>query len=304
MREGSFIAPPYNSPGTYTVVLTVRRATGFGGFGQSVNNEDTARFEVVVKEPEPEEPEETGADLSVTKRGSPEIYFPGDTIMTYTITVENLGPKAADGVTLVDTLPPELEVIENPGCLDTGQQLICQIGTLRKGQSVELAFEMDAKEDAEFGPFIENKAEVGSETADPNPANNTATVQTALVVGQRTSIGPFTSTSLLRFTQTDEPSTGIVVLNGGRVDTTTSGVPFQHRFQGRPGRNTIEAYLSGAGKEGLWRFDFSGAQAFVAGSFRAEAGQVVSRDAHGIVFRVSGTAGERIRFSFELSSRR
>jgi hypothetical protein len=140
-------------------------------------------------------------------------------------------------------------------------------------------------------------------TADPNPANNTATAQNPVAWGQRTSSASFTLTSLLRFTQTDERSTANVVLNGVRVDTTTSGAPFQHRFEGRPGKNTIEAYLPGAGNEGLWRFDFSGAQAFLAGSFRVEAGEVVSRDAYAIVFRLSGTAGERVRFSFELSSR-
>jgi uncharacterized repeat protein (TIGR01451 family) len=308
-KEGSFIAPKYWAAGTFTVTLTVRRTTSFGESVQSFADEDWARFDVVVNEPgkpDDETPPEApaGTDLSVTKSASAETFYPWQTTMMYTITVQNLGPTTATGVTVVDTLPEELEVIENPGCLDTGEQLICEVGTLGNGQGWEISFEMDVDGEPDFGSFIENRVDISSNTADPNPTNNTATVLTPIGWALRTSSIPFTATSFLRFTQTAEPSAGNVVLNGGRVDTTMSGVPFQHRFEGRAGRNTIEANQSGAGEEGLWRFDFSGAQAFVAGSFRVEVGEVVSRDTHAVVFRMSGTAGERIRFSFELSSKR
>jgi uncharacterized repeat protein (TIGR01451 family) len=302
-RQGPFIEPSYSIAGTYTVVLTVRRTSSYGGLAQTTADEDTARFQVIVNEPE--EPEPQGADLLVTKTGSPEFFYPWETILTYTITVENLGPETAEGVIVVDTLPPELEVIESASnCLGTLDQMTCQVGTLAPRQSVEITFQMDAYEEPDFGDFIENKVEVSSPTADPNPANDTATARNPVVLGQRTLSIELTATSLLEFTQTDDRSTGNVVLNAGAVDTTTSGVSFQHRFLGRPGKNTLEAYPTEAGREGLWRFDFTGARAFVAGSFQIESGQVISRDPYAIVFRLSGTAGEGVRFSFDLAPRR
>src|SRR5699024_11055461 len=52
-------------------------------------------------------------DLSVQKRVSPQIAQPGD-LVTYTVTVVNIGSAAADGAVLDDPLPPAL-LPDNPG---------------------------------------------------------------------------------------------------------------------------------------------------------------------------------------------
>jgi hypothetical protein len=301
-REGVFIEPSYSSPGTYAVVLTVRRTTSFQGLGQTTEDDvDTMTRQITVMEP-------NDADLAVMKTSSPNPYDPFDEIpLTYTITVENLGPATAVDVTLVDTLPPEMMVLDNGGCVPSGtSRLLCALGDLDNGDAVEVTIELavDYQQEPELGPYIENRVEVGSETMDPDTSNNSAVARTNLLWEQRVSSLELAFTSLLDFGTTDRPSVGHVVLNGGRVDTTMGGTSFPHRDQGRPGRNTIEAYpVAGAGRDGTWRFDFSATRSFVAGSFRTEMGQVVSQDTQGIVFRLSGQAGERLRFSFELSPR-
>jgi hypothetical protein len=75
-----------------------------------------------------------------------------------------------------------------------------------------------------------------------------------------------------------------------------------HSFTGLHGKNTIEAF-STSQREGerFWRFDFSGSQHFAPGSLKIELGQVLTSDASSVVFRMSGEAGERVKFTYQLS---
>ena len=109
-------------------------------------------------------------------------------------------------------------------------------------------------------------------------------------------------TSFLGLSPFDGTSSGSVVLNGARRDNTNNAGPFQHDFEGRRGENTIEAFLStGASGEGLWKFDFSRSEHYVAGSLKAAQGQVLAIDARSITFRLSGASGERIKFNYRLA---
>ncbi len=81
-----------------------------------------------------------------------------------------------------------------------------------------------------------------------------------------------------------------------------SSAPLHRSFQGKSGRNTIEARLvSSPRRELRWRFHFTASRYFVPGSFHVEAGQVLAVDASTIVFRLDGTAGERVKFSYLLA---
>src|SRR5207244_3251351 len=72
-------------------------ATGFSGAADSNTANNTSTVTTAVS---------TSADLAVTKTESPTpTVFAGDNI-TYTITLTNNGPNAAQGVTLSDTVPP------------------------------------------------------------------------------------------------------------------------------------------------------------------------------------------------------
>jgi hypothetical protein len=96
---------------------------------------------------------------------------------------------------------------------------------------------------------------------------------------------------------------GYVQLNGLRSDAVSATTVFRHRFDGRSGENRVVAHRSSRVGEGLWHFDFQEAESFVPGSIHIKAGRVVSLDAYAVVFRVE-RPGERVEFSYELSSAR
>jgi hypothetical protein len=93
-------------------------------------------------------------------------------------------------------------------------------------------------------------------------------------------------------------------LEGGRLQVIVNGsaaYPDRGRAYGMStfvdGANRVEATLvDGKGKAGVWRFEFLGG---VDGSIRALAGDVVTVAATSISFRLKGTPGERIAFTFE-----
>jgi hypothetical protein len=108
--------------------------------------------------------------------------------------------------------------------------------------------------------------------------------------------------SFLAITPFDGTSHGFIVVNGARVDQTSNSAPARHVFPGLAGKNTIEAQTVAESRgEVFWRFDFSAAEHFLPGSIQAEAGTVAWRDGRAIVFRLTGMAGERVKFTFELS---
>jgi hypothetical protein len=111
-----------------------------------------------------------------------------------------------------------------------------------------------------------------------------------------------TFASFLEVPPQDGNVRGFLVLNdAARIDGISNSTPAVHPFRGRGGENVIEAHLEAAFQEtGFWKFDFSGTDRFVSGSLRAQTGTAVSNDGRTLVFRLSGAAGERVRFSFEL----
>ena len=110
-------------------------------------------------------------------------------------------------------------------------------------------------------------------------------------------------TSFLGLSPSDGTFRASVVLSGARVDNTNNAGPFRHDFEGRRGENTVVAFLSSeASGAGLWTFDFSRSEHLVPGSIRATQGHVLSIDARHIVFRVSGAADKRIKFTYRLSN--
>jgi uncharacterized repeat protein (TIGR01451 family) len=121
----------------------------------------------------------TVADLAVTKTG-PATATEGDTI-TYTVTLTNIGPSDAQGVTLTDTLPAQLNLLSataSTGTVTTaGKTVTVSVGTVAASQApITLTMVVQVAED---GTPI-NTATVTSTTTDSNPANNTAMASTAV----------------------------------------------------------------------------------------------------------------------------
>lgn len=109
-------------------------------------------------------------------------------------------------------------------------------------------------------------------------------------------------TSSLSIPPHDGSVRGLIVLNDARVDASSNSAPFSHVFRGLAGNNTVEAYIDAETRgDGFWKFDFSSTDHFVAGSLKAGTGMVASVDGRSIVFRLTGVAGERVKFTFELA---
>ena len=132
------------------------------------------------------------ADVRITKTG-PSAVTPGGTA-AYTITITNAGPSATAGVTLNASTPIGLLLAGLTGACTA---VPCTISGLAPGESrvIGLMFTVPA---AYAGPnLIVVSTTIGS-PSDPNPANNTATVSTAVNASADLSIaktGPATALS-------------------------------------------------------------------------------------------------------------
>ncbi|MBY2118344.1 DUF11 domain-containing protein, partial [Clostridioides difficile] len=115
------------------------------------------------------------ADIEVIKTSNMDTAVPGETF-SYTITVTNLGPSAAQSIVLTDDIP---DVILNPEySLDGGVTFQpwngnLSIGTLDAGEIRSIIIRGTVSQTA-VGTII-NTATISSTTPDPNPDNNTST---------------------------------------------------------------------------------------------------------------------------------
>jgi hypothetical protein len=73
-------------------------------------------------------------------------------------------------------------------------------------------------------------------------------------------------------------------------------------MQAAPGEGRLEATLTQAGGAGLWRFELADGL-IEPGTLRAVEGKVEALTASGIVFRLTGKAGERVVFVYRLAPR-
>ena len=167
-----------------TVTLVV--AVGPGLAGTTIA--DTARVTSTTVDPNPANnsstattPVRASADLRVAMTGPASALAGGP--LGYTITVTNAGPDAAAGVALSDPLPAALtgaSATTTAGtCSIVSGLLSCPLGTVASGGTVTVtvAATLSAGTTA---MSVSNTATVTSATDDPNPANNAATVVTAV----------------------------------------------------------------------------------------------------------------------------
>ncbi|MCH0558143.1 MULTISPECIES: DUF11 domain-containing protein [Streptomyces] len=97
----------------------------------------------------------------------------------YVVKVTNHGPSDARGVTVVDHLPPALEFVSSPdGCAAQGRTVTCGVLPVLPVGSVHtwVVTVRLAPGYGGDGSDIVNEAEVGSDTADPAPENNTTSL--------------------------------------------------------------------------------------------------------------------------------
>ena len=120
------------------------------------------------------------ADLAVTMTGPLQAVVVNDWI-TYRVVTTNLGPDAASGVFLTNTLPPGVifkSVSPNLASTVTGSNRVFNLGTIKSGGSTNLQFTVQP---TNAGVFNFSASVGSSSTMDPNPTNNVAVTNIAVL---------------------------------------------------------------------------------------------------------------------------
>ena len=115
------------------------------------------------------------ADLIVSKTADNSRPNVGDNV-TFTITLENLGPSAAQAVSLTDTLPAGLQFVSATPSTGTFSGGVWTLGTVASGATptLSLVAKVLAPPSGPVSPQ-QNSATATSTTPDPDPENNTGT---------------------------------------------------------------------------------------------------------------------------------
>jgi uncharacterized repeat protein (TIGR01451 family) len=127
------------------------------------------------------------ADLQLSGSASTNSPSPGSAY-SYTFQVKNSGSSSASSVVFTDPVPvgtsPNFVTLGGStlpcaafGDGANGTNLVCDIGTLAKGQSATVVVNLNAPQTA---ASITNTATVQSSTPDPQPTNNSVTVNVAV----------------------------------------------------------------------------------------------------------------------------
>jgi len=179
--------PPGTPQGTtFTNQVTI---SGNGVDPDSDNNLASASVTVPIPQ----------ADVGVQKVG-PDSAAP-NTDVSYSITVNNSGPNAADSVSLTDTLPGTMtfvSIIQNSGpafsCSGTST-VTCSILSLAAGATATFTLTGHIPAGTASGTVFTNVAHVTTTTNDPNPDNNSSLTELTVVTSdlQAAKSGPGTA---------------------------------------------------------------------------------------------------------------
>ena len=113
------------------------------------------------------------SDLAIGKIGLPQMVDVNGGV-TYTLSITNIGPSDATGVTVIDTLPASVilgSALSSQGsCVPSGNTINCNLGGLVSGATASVTITVTTTS----GGSITNLAVVSADQIDPRPANNTA----------------------------------------------------------------------------------------------------------------------------------
>jgi uncharacterized repeat protein (TIGR01451 family) len=178
------------------------------------------------------------ADLSIAKSDSPDPVLAGNPL-TYTITVSNAGPNAAENVVVTDTLPVGVTLVSTSGAAEDPNGVpTATLGTIAAGTSKQYTITVDV--DSGTSGTITNSASVTSDTTDPNSANNSISEDTA-VDHDLPQTGTITVDKTVSGDGADADLSFNFVLNDGQTDTnfSLSANDAAQEFQLAPGTYTL-----------------------------------------------------------------
>ncbi|WP_242241982.1 DUF6923 family protein [Bacillus cereus group sp. BfR-BA-01309] len=166
------------------VTVLIRGTVSTSATGTITN---TATVDSTTPDPDPENnsstvstPVNASADVAIIKTASPNPVSGGN-LLTYTLLVSNLGPSDAENVTVTDAIPSD--IINPEYSTDGGITFNPWPGTLSLGTLVNGATEtilIQGTVSTSATGTITNTATVESTTPDPDPTNNTSTVDTTV----------------------------------------------------------------------------------------------------------------------------
>lgn len=120
------------------------------------------------------------ADLAIEKSASPSPVLTGGTL-TYTLSIENLGPNTATGVTVTDTLPGGVTYQTASGtgwtCGESGGVVTCTLSSLAVGDAPDITILVTAPSVA---GVIQNTASVDTNSFDGVSTNNEDSLDTSI----------------------------------------------------------------------------------------------------------------------------
>jgi uncharacterized repeat protein (TIGR01451 family) len=123
-------------------------------------------------------------DLRITKTDSPDPVHIGQTL-NYSIGVENLGPLSATGVTVVDNLPKNVDLVSATSsagpCSSKGHKVTCKLGQVGFGVNYGAPPTVSIAVIPRRAGQITNVATVIGDQKDPSRANNSATATTRVL---------------------------------------------------------------------------------------------------------------------------
>jgi Tol biopolymer transport system component len=114
----------------------------------------------------------TRADVAVSQ-AAPAGPVPKGSPFSYTVTVKNHGPNAANGVSLIDLIPQRGATLQSirpsQGSCKKSKVAVCRLGKLAAGQSATVTVNLKA---TLAKGSVTNRVRVNAPPQDPKPANN------------------------------------------------------------------------------------------------------------------------------------
>ncbi len=121
------------------------------------------------------------ADLSISKSDDADPIEAGGQL-TYTITVDNLGPNDASNVVVTDNLPAGVSLVSTTGCAEDPSGVnLCSLGNIAANGSAQYTVTVDVDANLANNTVLTNNASVSSDTNDTDPGNDSTTEDTLVV---------------------------------------------------------------------------------------------------------------------------